>query len=272
MGEEPNLIYWSVIEHHRWWLATDGPNFKEVQSTQKIDLTTATRLVREYSVARNIGKITGATSDGISGLQSLIDDINAITDEKWNENLHTRSKIVLEIADSFKKKRQAYSATQPEKNKKAKIHSPLSGITKLIWFKRPSGWTMFDQYARKGLLGNKNDFELFYETLDSHDFSNRAAMLTELAKNADIPLWGERIIDKMLMFRAMRDEPDDRRPNRFEEAKKVNGHYLALLPESLSKPLKNLADEVTRQLNENDFPCVTTSPVRRSRAGRRRPA
>ena len=97
---ENPLAYWAVVEHHRNWLATDGCHFAELRGSpnpSELSFSVAKRIVKEYSVARNISRVS-SESDGLS---ELISEINK---SEWPECLNERADICIKLAQAHQKK------------------------------------------------------------------------------------------------------------------------------------------------------------------------
>ena len=130
---------------------------------------------------------------------------------------------------------------------------------------------MFDRYARIGLLDRKDDAISFYQTLASQGFAERASDITNVCRHRMFELWGERIIDKLLLFRGSVTDTLDRQlpesESYFAAAVALNKQYLQLIPTELSKRLHNLALKVADVLPDDSFP-QKISPRRKIRAGK----
>jgi len=255
MTTEDRYAYWAVIEHHRWWLATDGAHFLEVEASGKLDLLMARRIAREYSVARNIGNVADDGGKAANGLDQLLKAING---SRWPATLVERAEICIELAEDHRERCKRLGAAK-------RFHAPVSGVTKLMWFLRPTGWTMYDRFARIGLIDRKDDPRLFYKTLSDDGFAERAQAISSEGRKAGLPLHGERIIDMLLLFRGSQTDPD---PNGtpFETAKVMNRRHLELLPPERSAALRKLAETVADRLLPDDTFRQRLSPRRTQKA------
>jgi len=226
--DKKTLATLAVYEHHHHWLANDGHYFLTVNENGNIlDVNIAHKIAKDYSVIRNIG--------GVTELEKLISKIN---NSDWPDGLSDRFQICQNIAIEFR-------------DIPGRVHAPISGVTKLIWFCRPKGWTMYDKYACIGLLGKKREAKYFYKTLEENKFQEKAQKLTEICIKYGFPyLWGERIIDKFLLFRGLFFEYS----LDLKAIKLAHKHQLQLLPYALSSSLKQLAGNLSKEWSDDFIP------------------
>jgi hypothetical protein len=121
---------------------------------------------------------------------------------------------------------------------------PYSAISKLIWFMKPTDWTMFDKWAaaavgvKSGSAAEK--FERFYSRIGSLGFSATAAAIARKLEAQNLSgLSGERVVDKFLMFAAWPEE------QRVAQAAH-NDIWLTILPSELGSSVKQAAESVER--------------------------
>lgn len=234
MTAEPSRAFNAVLEHHRCWVFNDGAYLSMVR---EVGLTSdiAGKIAHEYQVIRNIGK-----EHLVAKLAAVL---AAVSDEEWGTSLSERRAICQKLGESHQSG--------------GGYHNPWSGITKLMWFLRPEGWTMYDSLACKGLVGaNKGSFA-FYEKLDDCGFIECAATITNECRALDLPLFGERVIDKFLMLRGM-SQTD------YRWAAALNEIHFALIPRERQEQLERLARFVEDLDLDRQFPPPTTR--RRERA------
>jgi len=227
--------WWAVIEHHRTWIAADGCYRLEIESNG-LTPELARHIAREYRVARTIG----AVAAGDSGIGALVEAINA---SEWPDKLEDRAKLCIEIAETHREKSKELGQGQ-------KWHAPVSAVTKLMWFLRPGGWTMFDRFARMGLIGNRNDPLKFYRKLETINFAGLSDQLYVECRRKGFPdLHGERIVDKCLMYHGAGENSDFVRTSTM-----INRHYLSLLPREAAERLRRLADTTGALLDKALIP------------------
>lgn len=237
MTAERSRAFNAVLEHHRCWVFNDGACLRSVDS-DGLAPPIAYTIAKYYGVARNIGNR--------ERVAELAGAISAVTDEEWQGSLVSREKLCRNLGEAHKKGAKG-----------KKHHLPISGITKLMWFLRPDGWTMFDSLACKGLVGaNKGSFA-FYEKLDQCGFIECAATITNECRALDLPLFGERVIDKFLMLRGMSLTD-------YRWAAALNEMHFALIPRERQEQLERLARFVEGLDLDRQFPPPTTQ--RRGRA------
>lgn len=254
---ENNAAYWAVIEHHHCWLAPDGCFYRQVVQDGRLTPEVARIIARDFRVSRTIGQVEGEGKNPSNGVQVLAEAINT---SDWPDDLVDRAKICLAIANDH---RDACARL----NKAKAFHAPVSAVTKLMWFLRPEGWTMFDKYARIGLIGNKNDPESFYVRLSEVGFHAMCLRLNELCKEHGFPeLWGERIIDKFLMLHGKSQVDSGETDGQVQLFSAMKRHYLELLPADLNGRLVKLASAVSKELNEETFPVWQRNPLQQRTA------
>lgn len=221
----------AVIEHHRCWLSSDGAYLAMVGDS---GLTTeiAGAIAKDYQVVRNIGKP--------QWVEQLAAGIRSVSDDEWGTSLIGRYEICRELGQSHREG--------------GAFHTPLSGITKLIWFLRPHGWTMYDRLARTGLVRGSGSAETFYRKLDQCGFVECATSITDQCRTLKLPLFGERVIDKFLMLRGMSDVASG-------WTETLTHHHFTLLPRERQKQLEAIAAFVEDLDLEQKFP----SPIARRR-------
>lgn len=242
-GVSAGPAWWAVIEHHRTWVAADGCYRREIEASG-LTPELARHIAREYRVARTIGAVD---ADG-SGIEALVEAINA---SEWSDTLEDRADHCIKIAEIHREKSKELGQGQ-------KYHSPISAVTKLMWFLRPEGWTMFDRFARMGLIGHQNEPLEFYRKLASIGFTPLCDQLHEMCSQEGFPdLYGERIVDKCLMFLGAGDSSDFVRTSNM-----INRHYLDLLPQEAAERLRRLADTAGALLEHALIPnCFVPRPT-----------
>lgn len=167
-----SIAYCAVLDYYRCFMATDGPNLALI-GDDGLTPEIADRIAREYKVRRNISDIADASGQKIPGVEALVDAINQST---WPDSLSERADVCIAIAKGH--------CDGVERLGLAKVNqTPTSAVTKLMWFRRPEGWTMFDKQARLGLIGNKHCAKTFYARLEKLDFQSIAAGITKLCQD-----------------------------------------------------------------------------------------
>lgn len=234
MTRQRSRAFNAVLEHHRCWVSSDGACFNLVRSAG-LTPAIAYTIAQDYGVARTIGK-----RDRVA---SLAVEISSITDSAWKVSLADREDLCRGLGKAHKK-----GATGKKR------HLPISGISKLMWFLRPDGWTMYDSFARKGLVGASKGAPDFYKKLDQCGFVECAAAITKECRALGLPLFGERVIDKFLMLRGMDNAAYD------WTAALANSHF-AWMPNERQEQLEGLGGFVEGMDLEERFP----APIARAR-------
>jgi hypothetical protein len=174
----------AVLEHLRHWWATDALFHRAIRRKDgTICPATVRGIARSYAVSRGL-------------LRDQEVHVARLLDERllhWPTTLQDRASLVREIAEEAE--RQGFT-----KGKQ------LSAFSKIIWFACPNGWTLYDSFARRGLLsselGSGNDeYEKYYSRLDGLKFNHAMDLAREVIASSPFPyLWPERIHDKYLMY------------------------------------------------------------------------
>lgn len=242
-------LYWATIRYLRAWYATDGVNVERVKR-EKLTVPLLRRIAKEYNVNRGIAAADNSKvnieAHAISATDPSAELLCVLLNkasENWPVGLLARATTCANLVDSAKtqnigvfvkrrKKSQSQSITQNE---------IASAITKLLWFLKPHGWTMFDNEAATGLgipeMGRRERMLQFYQRL--HDLGFQALhddMAAVIERHNFNSILAARIVDKVLMARstltASANEIDD------EDA------FLKLLPSDLATKTKALGLEL----------------------------
>lgn len=221
------LLKWAVIEHYRLWLFFDGLEIARIrENDDKLTPPAVQRIAQEYNVLQS-------TPKGTSKLRMAKNIVRLLSGENRDHpsSLLARAERCAWLAKEAK--RLGYV-----KNREA------SAMTKLMWFLKPGGWTMFDRYAADAIGTNKypspiDRMEEFYSNLSERDFESAARRLgSALRENGWCGLHGERVVDKFLWL----SEADDR--GYVIDNCKI---FLTLLPNGIGDRLEHMAREISEQ-------------------------
>jgi len=188
------LLKWAVVEHHRTWSLFDG-DARRVVEHDGLDPLAVRKIAREYGVNRGILKTKDENGKPIAGKDNsakwLAEKISHAAGN-WPESLQERAEACAEIARNAS--REGYTRGEL-----------ASATTKIIWFCRPDGWTLFDRLAANGLgvptRQSTKRMLRFYTELSTRNFLISANCINEILNDADFgELYGERVIDKFLML------------------------------------------------------------------------
>ena len=181
-----NYLRAAVIEHLRWWLADDGVNFRNFQTNGQVDPKTLRTIAVIYYVSRGLRK----------GKQDRIAKLIDRKLEDWPEKLTERASFVSDIAN-LANKQGLTNGVQ------------LSAFSKLLWFARPDGWTLYDKWAQKGLAHPRKSigFIAYYKRLEELQFLEVTGAMRDVINGSHFDeLWPERIVDKYLMMCGQQSE------------------------------------------------------------------
>jgi hypothetical protein len=219
----------AVLERARWWLNVDAPlRAQVINDGGQLTPHTVYSIAKHYKVRRNIGEA--------DQLAEIADYLNARI-ETWPANLPNRAQWCIEAAQALQKDLDL-------------AHTPYSAITKLVWFLRPEGWTLYDSYAQCALGAGGADakarFSQFYGALNEHGFVEAAAAIdTALAQTTWPDLGGARILDAYLMhqggFRFLLNDASARQG------------FLNALPGESGVALTEIAQEISRIPSVQNF-------------------
>ena len=227
LPDETRRLFWAVVGYSRWWLSTDAPFLKRiVRNGGSLDVETASKIMTNYNVAR------GFENKGTAAFSLAIQCANDRA-LGWPSGLQDRYTFCRSLADEW----QAIKATR---------HHQISAATKVMWFLRPQGWTMFDSYAAKGM--GASSAEQFYTALEMNGFSAAVDQLGSVIANSEWPsLPANKIIDFFLMQRGNFGGTDQIRDATV---------YLDALPATARETLVNLAATSQTTLGNDFLPAI----------------
>jgi len=247
-----NLLYWAVVEQYRQSLNLDGIAPILIKKNRGLDERMVRRIALLYNVVRGI---KGASDEEKRDKKDphakwIAKKCNALSNH-WPDSLIDRAEECASIAEKGKGEHtNGYQA---------------SAVTKLMWFLKPDGWTMFDDLAatgigipksvsekkrgkgKKGRVANSTTrMKAFYRELNRRNFKAHALAINQTIKNNGKfeRLYGERIIDKFLML--VGAKPAGRDNSWGGDYIELCSVFLELLPETTSRDLKFLADTVVK--------------------------
>ena len=178
--ETRTLIRSAVIEHLYQWWARDGLLYRRLRLPNgQIDPAVLRKIARAYGVSRGILEGQEANVGGL-----IVTNLN-----NWPEDLVARAQVVRHIAEEAKGRFTRGLL--------------LSAFSKLVWFAKPQGWTLYDSYARAGLKAPRHgdDFARYYIRLQDIDFQTAMDLSRNVIAHSAFPyLHPERIHDAYLML------------------------------------------------------------------------
>tara|TARA_R110000787_G_scaffold49111_5_gene117921 strand:- start:33014 stop:33775 length:762 start_codon:yes stop_codon:yes gene_type:complete len=176
----------AVVEHLRqWWgndslwlcsiggAATKPPTF--------VNSAPLRQMAQAYNVGRGIRK----------NKESMVAELLESKLQGWPDGLIERAKIVKQTAQEACSKDYTRGVL-------------LSGFTKMFWFLKPAGWTMYDRFTQKALCAkvrNIDHYDSYYLRLQELDFDGTMEACRKVINGSPYDyLWPERILDKYLML------------------------------------------------------------------------
>lgn len=227
LDEKRNLLKWAVIENYHLWLFFDGPELVRVrENNEYLTAQAVQRIAREYNVLQS-------TPQGTSKLKMAENIVRLLAREK---RVHPNSLMA-------RAERCAWLANEAQRLGYVR-NREASAMTKLMWFLKPRGWTMFDRYAADAIGTNKHSSPIdrmkeFYSNLSERNFESAARRLgSALRENGWRGLHGERVVDKFLWL----SEADDR--DHVIDNCRV---FLTLLPNGIGDRLEYTAQKISEQ-------------------------
>lgn len=126
-------------------------------------------------------------------------------------------------------------------------------MSKVIWFAKPTGWTLYDSFARRGLGSSSykdgsNDYEKYYNKLATLNFHEVMESARSVISQSRFPyLWPERIHDKYLML-CGHEEENNRVVIKEKEHEPLLCLWKSFFGPSLIKDIDDLVDTLTSTL------------------------
>ena len=195
----------AFVEACRWWLWCDAGFVREQSPPNTLDRHMVRRICNMYQVSRTIPLEMMPDAEGRQRRNGEIRQVPVPGDPR----------AVLfgcKIAAFAKQEHDGLHKTAQELSKVIKTiakdnggRQPISAATKVLWFLRPRGWTMFDRWAALGVLGrhanNLKCMEDFYKTLEDRGFDACLQSLREELQGSPFGAQlAERVIDKYLFL------------------------------------------------------------------------
>lgn len=218
----------ATIERARFYLNTDAPFLALIRKNSGLTAETVHQIASEYLVRRNIGS-----------RDELLVIANHLNTEiaSWPGDLTNRAAWCLTQAAAIKKQLNLH-------------HTPFSAVTKLAWFLRPDGWTLYDSFARKAIksggIGGIQQVTRFYKVLGEQEFLDAATKIDQVfSGTAWSHLSGVRVLDAYMMWKGGY-------PFRLTSDAARKG-FLDALPGTGGQELSTLAARITTDLAQHNF-------------------
>jgi hypothetical protein len=218
----------ATIERARAFLNTDAPFLATVAQNQGLTADTVHYISTFYKVRRNLG--------AARGLGFVANHLNNGIGT-WPEHLIGQAEWCMTSAEEISIALDLH-------------HTPYSAITKLAWFLRPTGWTVYDSYARQAtrVAGRHGPQPVtdFYNILQEHSFSDAADTIEAILQGT---LWsnlsGARVLDSYMMLRGGY-------PFLLADAAARQG-FLAALPGDSGQALSTISNRIEADLAQHPF-------------------
>lgn len=230
-------LFWAVIEHVRTWLGEDGP-FRHAVERQngRLDGIILRRIAIVYNVSRGIRKGEGGVDIHANALAQMINETLA-----WPSDLRARADSCLKIA----------KAAQLRGHTK---ELQASALTKFSWFVEPAHWTVYDRFVARAMnvTGQNTEEKVmkFYNTLEERRFPHFAKTIqAELDRQPIAPLFGARVLDKLMMLSGARKSQVGWADNFVLTARS----FLEVLPGEWQQSVEQLAKRVEETVDCRDF-------------------
>jgi hypothetical protein len=233
-----NVVLKATIRYYRQWLSFDGV-WLEFVKHNRLNETAFTSIVREYGVARCLP----AKNATRAGVVKELNDIGC----SWPSSLLKRHASCEKLADS---KKGLFIIPKRQDGSDGEERFAGSLVTKLMWFIRPDGWTVFDGFAANGLACTRPDsrekMKQFYAKLENAKFNELALeMQSKIANTSFREMHAARIIDLALMIKGgyLKDE----------DIAKTNCCFQSLLPQRLADELIALSNALNENYGQDDL-------------------
>lgn len=223
-----DMLRIATIERARWWLNVDAPLLRKIEHDGELTSETVLEIATIYKVRRNLGP-----KECLKEVASYLSEVT----KNWPDALLRRASICIESAASLKKQHDLH-------------HTPYSAVTKLAWFLRPSGWTVYDRYAWESACGDgttgHQKIQGFYDNLERQGFSQAAIQIESILQNTEWSgLSGARVLDAFMMLKGnfpfmLRD-------------KIARQGFIDALPGNSGTSLSRLADQIAIDLVDCQF-------------------
>lgn len=178
--------YWATLEHVVTW-PDEQKKLEAVRDNNSLLSTDMTaQIARGYKVARSFRGV------GSLGYEAIADIINMV-DVSADLSIVDRVEGALEAVKAIEQR--GYSSNP-------------SGVSKLLWFRRPDHWYMYDRQAALAVgagLSSTKGIRGFFGILHACDVVGLNLEIGRLAASAGIAVRPERIIDKFLWLLGSED-------------------------------------------------------------------
>lgn len=240
IAETRTLLRIAVIEHLYQWWARDGLLYLRLRLPDgQIDPAVLRRVARAYGVSRGI----------LEGQEANVGKLILSNLDHWPEGLVARAQVVRRTAE------------EAEGNLTRGLL--LSAFSKLVWFVKPQGWTLYDSYARAGLNAPRHgdNFDSYYIRLQDIGFQTAMDLSRAVIARSAFPyLHPERVHDAYLML-CNRPRPDTLPMMAHRSCEDILGLWATFHGPSLRDKVEELISDLASEITDKPAIQVHTKEV-----------
>ncbi|MPS68670.1 hypothetical protein ACLIMP_17460 [Novosphingobium aerophilum] len=200
----------AFVDAWRWWLTCDHAFWSEAQKRKCVDVAFVRAVGQPYRVNRNIrvAKLDHPTQIFTKGKrEGQAKQVRDPTDPHALAFSKMINELNYEENASLSQRGKALAEALAE-NHSAIAGTPASAASKVNWFLRPKGWTMFDRFVSIAVLGSHQSsvagMAQFFDALDKRDFAKKLAEVRQAIASPFPEILAERVIDKYLFLMGLR--------------------------------------------------------------------
>jgi hypothetical protein len=237
--------YVALIELYRTFLFDDGPLLETIKDQGgSMSSTTLARIAQSYSVSRTIP--AGPEDNSGQNLELFAEVVTQLS-RSWPGDFQQRAKACREAAVKLSRE-----FVREDRTRSRAFSGPHSAVTKLIWFLRPHGWTVYDKLAADAVLrsgGSTEERQARFYLVVQEPLRDAAQRSQGTLGHLDARLHPERLFDKLLLCTSL-----SKTPEKFGILEQKNRHFLRLLPPSLARRVHDVALEAGEQMRTLRMP------------------
>ena len=200
----------AFVDAWRWWFTCDHAFWSEAQNQRCVDVAFVRAVGQPYRVNRNIrvAKLDHPTKIFTKGeREGQAKQVRDPSDPHALAFSIMINELKYEEDASLSQRGKALAKALVE-HRSAIAGTPASAASKVNWFLRPEGWTMFDRFVSIAVLGSHQSsvagMEQFFDALDRRDFAKKLAEVREAIASPFPKILAERVIDKYLFLMGLR--------------------------------------------------------------------
>ncbi|MCP1974284.1 hypothetical protein [Bradyrhizobium elkanii] len=129
-----------------------------------------------------------------------------------------------------------------------------SAMTKFSWFSDPAEWTVYDRFVAHAMNASGQDTQArllnFYAALEKRRFTELTRHIqAELDEWKPMPLFGARVLDKLMMLHGAREL----QPRWADNTISIATSFLEVLPAEWRDSVEHVAGKVERAIDARAF-------------------